>query len=272
MHKILKQAKRLIYVVWIGLGFIFGIFLTTFMLESSASTKQNLPMTQILIRGNDYDLAYDKRTKNPSWILEIVDNAHPSQIDYSSLSLIPETFLPQKEDYEHSHFEPILLLINLDSNSSLVATSPLNPELAKGYWMRLNAYLQELPNQLNIKKLLVITEPLFLPEKKSNQKIVNYELIGKNNVAVPTHILRAVFYLADAPSEAQEMHDEFTIAAPLLETEHFHSKLKGKIYLIPNKPIAETTDLETFRMTNWDEIQQLPGVVFPPHMARYLEH
>lgn len=256
----------------IGLGCILGFFLSILATSINDSIKQHSPTSQIFLKGTDYELAYDKRTKNPSWVLEIVDSAHPSRIDYSSFSLIPKTFLSQKKDYEHSHFEPISLFINLGSNSSFIATSPLNPELAKGFWQRLNAYILGLQNQIKANRLLILTEPLFLPEEKSNKKTISYEVIGKNNIAVPTHILRAVFYLADASSKEQEMHDEFTIAAPLLEGKHFHSKVKGKIYLIPNKPIAETTDFEIFRMINWDEIPQLPGVVFPPNMAGYLEY
>lgn len=266
MRKNKKVEDKSKYIGWIGLGCILGFFLGILATAINDSVKQYLPDSQILLKGTTYELAYDVRTKNPAWVFETLDKANP-KINYSSAPKTFETF--HLEDYKHSNLVPVSLVMSVDITFELANTSPLNFELAKGFWQRLNTYILHLQNQIKASRLLILTEPLFLPEEKSNQKIVSYELIGKNNVAVPTHILRAVFYLADDPSAMKDMHDAFTMAAPL-ENTYFHPSLKGKIYLIPNKPIAETTDLETFRMTNWDEIQQLPGVVFPPSMARYL--
>ena len=53
------------------------------------------------------------------------------------------------------------------------------------------------------KKVAVSTGPLFLPEKgEDGKKYVSYQVIGKNNVAVPTHIFKLVFAEKGPKSQA----------------------------------------------------------------------
>jgi endonuclease G, mitochondrial len=73
-----------------------------------------------------------------------------------------------------------------------------------------------------------------LPHHESGKKYVKYEVIGANDVSVPTHYFKIVF-----SSEGS-----------LLES-----------YIVPNEPIAAEVPLKDF-MTTIEKIERASGIVF----------
>ena len=276
--KVLKDKRhRWIWIfVALSICFILGAFLNGGPFESM--WIKNLPKSEIIYRGVLYDFSYDVRTKNPSWVLEVLKKENiPTviqNIEYASDPNIPEKFRIKTSDYDNTGFEIASLLLTpqlkaLHLTYPLSASSPQHPVLARGYWTKFDDYVKSLPSSLDVDKVLVVTQPLYLPREESKQ--VTYKLIGKNDIAVPTHFFRAVFYPKDGKNlEWQTTGGSFISVGPIPSQIALNRmNIKGEIYLIPNIGIDEKTPLETFRIKNWDEINKIPGIVFPKDIAFY---
>ncbi len=62
---------------------------------------------------------------------------------------------------------------------------PQNPNFNRGYWAKFEKYVRDLTKAY--KAVHVFTGPLYLPKAKQNgQKWIKYQVIGKNEVSVPT--------------------------------------------------------------------------------------
>ena len=84
----------------------------------------------------------------------------------------------------------------------------------------------------------MFTGPLYLPEVEADgKKYVKYEVIGKNNVAVPTHYFKLV----------------------LVESKKQYIPLEA--YILPNKPINNMTGFQEFQ-TTMEKVEILSGIIF----------
>lgn len=119
-----------------------------------------------------------------------------------------------------------------------------------------NPYLMDLLDLLSHPKLLIVihryvrkltktyknvyvcTGPLYLPRKETDGKLyVKYEVIGTNNVAVPTHFFKVV----------------------VCETKD--GQLEMESYVMPNDKISDDTPLESFRVPP-ESVERAAGLLF----------
>ncbi len=255
-----------------------------FFIVISNHMPENTPKAEIFIDEDSYSCSYDVRNKNPSWVMETlrkedsINTDDLSKAEYISDLDIPENFLSTIEDYKDSNFEISSLLVF----PKYIDTLPIYPiptccpqptELRNGYWAKFNDYVRERPKALDVKKVLVITQPLYLSSKESKTgKQVIYSVIGKKNVAVPTHFLRVIFY----PFPCQENRKLYgipapSIGAPVPPPVAPALKIRGEVYVIPNIEIDENIPLENFRVREWEEIDKFPRVIFPKNISSYLD-
>jgi endonuclease G len=85
--------------------------------------------------------------------------------------------------------------------------------------------------------LHIFTGPLYCARKKNSKSYVKYQVIGKNEVAVPTHFFTLIF----------------------LEKEPFHFQVQG--YILPNQAVSSDIPLQKFKAT-LEEIERVSGIVF----------
>jgi endonuclease G len=86
-------------------------------------------------------------------------------------------------------------------------------------------------------KVYVTTGPLFMPEEeKDGKRYVHYQVIGENNVAVPTHYFKVI--------RGEKEH--------VVETE---------AYIIPNRPIEQDPPLKTFAVS-LEKVEKAAGLLF----------
>ena len=92
----------------------------------------------------------------------------------------------------------------------------------RNYWKYLELFVRNL--RYKFKNVYIVTGPLYLPQKalNSEEMIVNYNVIGNNFVAVPTHFFKVVL--------VEEHSEQYKIAA----------------FVLPNKEIKEDVDLVEF--------------------------
>lgn len=240
---------------------LFGIIVTV-IFYIDKTPYHDIPKTQIVKHMLSGIYAFDGRTKNPSWVLQVLNpgiKEDMTNIVYHEDKAIPETMRQQLSDYVNSGFEVAYLLDSsregfFNTTLPLSTTSPQVSQFNKGYWAKLNNYVMELSNKPNISQVLVITGPLFLPhDEPSGKRYVSYQVIGKNNVAVPTHFFKAIFY---PEKDSKNLNFRgFTV--------------KSDIYVIPNQDLNEDKPLESFK-TSLENLEKISGIVFPDDIKSYL--
>lgn len=121
----------------------------------------------------------------------------------------------------------------MDETFYLSNICPQNTHLNRTYWSRLEKSIRSVV--LKGFTVEVLTGPLFLPVEEEGRRYIKYEVIGENNVAVPTHFFKLI---------------------------KIHSNEKQyKIYVIPNSEIPSQTPIEDFEVS-LEELERCSGLKF----------
>ena len=94
------------------------------------------------------------------------------------------------------------------------------------------------------RNVYVCTGPLYLPYHDNDGKnYVKYQVIGKNNVAVPTHFFKVVV------------------------CEQRDNSLEMEAFVLPNRPIEDSAPLTSFRVPP-DAVERAAGLLLFDKVAR----
>ncbi len=219
-----------------------------YLMPKEPQNAIRLPLSEVLIERTPYVLAYDGRSRQARWVYEqlsskdVVGDADRSQFQFREDPLVPVSMRSTKEDYVGSGFDRGHMCPAADAKSNpeamretfyLSNASPQCPHLNRGFWQKLENHVRDLA--LRYGSLHVYTGGLYMPKQESDgKKYVKYQVIGKNDVAVPTHYFKVVFDSKGAPLES---------------------------YILPNEPITDKTALRDF-MTSVDKVEKSAGIVF----------
>ncbi|KFO38320.1 Nuclease EXOG, mitochondrial [Fukomys damarensis] len=122
---------------------------------------------------------------------------------------------------------------------------PQNFDNNSGYWNRIEMYCRELTERFE--DVWIVSGPLTLPQSKSDgKKTVTYQVIGEDNVAVPSHLYKVI--LARRSPESIE-------------------PLALGAFVVPNEAIGFQPLLTEFQVSLQD-LEKLSGLVFFPHLDR----
>lgn len=215
------------------------------------SQENSFPTSAITVNRPCYSLSYDFRTRNAHWIYErltadsLKGNADRSHFQFTEDGLIPELFRSTLKDYKGSGFDRGHLAPAANHKASpqemketffLSNMSPQNPQLNRGYWSKLEKYVRDLTRSYAV--VNVFTGPLYLPKQGSNgEKWVKYQVIGDNNVAVPTHFFK------------------------VLVLEKHQGGIEYQAYVLPNEPIDPKTHMDKFKLS-LDKLEKASGIIF----------
>lgn len=207
--------------------------------------NEHYPKPPPLFEREGYTVSYDGRTKTALWIYEeltsenIAGNADRSKYHFCSDPDVPANIRASIDDYKNSGFDRGHLAAAANHKFSELAMketfylsniSPQLPQFNRGYWKNLEKYVRSLT--ANYKHVKVITGPLYLPHTETNgERYVTYQVIGKNDVAVPTHFFKVI------------KADDNLFA-----------------FVLPNEKI-EDTDFESFAVPV-EKIEKVSGIIF----------
>uniref|UniRef100_A0A8D0SBK9 Nuclease EXOG, mitochondrial n=1 Tax=Sus scrofa TaxID=9823 RepID=A0A8D0SBK9_PIG len=122
---------------------------------------------------------------------------------------------------------------------------PQNFDNNAGYWNRIEMYCRELTERFE--DVWIVSGPLTLPQTGSDgKKNVSYQVIGKDNVAVPSHLYKVI--LARRSPESAE-------------------PLALGAFVVPNEAIGFQPQLSEFQVSLRD-LEKLSGLMFFPHLDR----
>ncbi|KUI65550.1 Mitochondrial nuclease [Cytospora mali] len=155
--------------------------------------------------------SYDRRTRNPHWVVEHItpasvstkngDRKHSTFVEDES---VPEKFRAKLKDYFRSGYDRGHQVPAADCKWSQQAMndtfflSNMCPQVGEGfnrdYWAHFEDFCRRLTDRYP--SVRIVTGPLYLPRKDpaDGRWYVKYEMIGNPpNVAVPTHFYKVIF-------------------------------------------------------------------------------
>ncbi|XP_026852496.2 nuclease EXOG, mitochondrial isoform X2 [Electrophorus electricus] len=219
-----------------------------------------LPLTGAETRSyTNHILSYDQTRRTPKWVAEHLSNekllgrADRKHCKFKPDPNIPALFTAHNDDYlgsgwSRGHMAPAA--DNKFSEKSMAETFylsniiPQNYENNAGFWNRLEMYCRELTERFS--DVWVISGPLTLPQVyQDGKKMVSYQLIGKDDVAVPTHLYKVILVRKDPSAEP----------------------LALGAFIVPNAPISFEHHLKEYQVSLTD-LQRMSGLTFFPKIEK----
>jgi len=190
-----------------SLGFFLGLIVggtATFVYENTG--QHSLPSSFPVMERQGYTVSYDTRAKIPYWTYEHItkeslkNNADRNSMEFTEDPDIHTPHRSQLADYHQSGFDrghnaPAANVRfskeALQETFFLSNVSPQHPQLNRGLWAKLEKTIRILASETDW--VNVTTGPLFLAHDEADGKrYVTYQVIGKNDVAVPTHFFKVI--------------------------------------------------------------------------------
>lgn len=196
------------------------------------------PVSSFIVNRSGYSLAYDARLRNPAWVFEnLTAESVRGDVDRSQFSFKEDEQIPQHlratlasykgQGLDQGHMAPAA-----DHRSHPEAMSdtfyltnicPQCPQFNREYWSKLEKHVRDLTKEY--RNVSVITGPLYLPYQEGKRRFVKYQVIGQDDVAVPSHFFKVI----------------------VLEDEK--GKREVRTYVMPNRVISPNTPLDQFKST-----------------------
>ncbi|KAM4663732.1 endonuclease G, mitochondrial [Discoglossus pictus] len=224
---------------------------------SSELARFGLPGLSQLKSRRSHVLSYDSRLRGPAWVIEQLNpstvrgEAERGRCEFTEDHSVHPYHRAENVDYRGSGYDRGHLAAAANHRWSQEAMEetfilsnvyPQNPHLNQKAWNNLEKYCRSLTK--SNKNVYVCTGPLFLPRKEADGKTyVRYEVIGRNNVAVPTHFFKVVVL------------------------EKFNGEIELRPYVMPNCPVDEKTPLDRF-LVPIESIERASGLLFVPNIMK----
>lgn len=234
----------LMRVVKKGLNFVIGAAVGAASVFSYQELDKKLhPSTFPILEREGYTVAYDTRSKIPFWTHEhltkesLVKNAERTGIAFREDPDLYPSHKSTLADYNKSGFDRGHIVPAGDERFSKTALAetfylsnicPQHPKFNRGLWNQLENHLRALVKTHG--PLEVVSGPLFVSHEEKGKRYVTYQVIGENEVAVPTHFFKVVL-----------------------------AKDAVWAYMIPNQGVKE--ELDSFRIS-LEKLEKISGIHF----------
>lgn len=210
-----------------------------------------LPQAHLLIHKDGFSILYDTRTKVAIYVYErltkdklpLLGEERPGyfrQDQHIPLLNRAKTTDYTYTDYDRGHMRAAGNATGLSKKETFIMSNvfPQNHNLNITYWKMLENRVRILTQSYRVVE--VFTGVLYCPTQcQDGKKRVIYEVIGKGEIAVPTHSYKVLFI-------------------------HQENKIYPQAYMFPNSQIEARKTIEDF-MVPVELIQQLSGILFNSH-------
>lgn len=217
----------------------------------------------------DYVLSYDRRNRVPNWVVEHLTKdsikydpeVGRSKSEFFEDESIHPLFRSSNDDYRRSGYDRGHLAAagNHRSKQELIdetfALSNMAPQVGKGFnrdsWNRLEKYVRHLTKKY--KNVYVCTGPLYLPRNEPDgRRYVKYQVIGQNNVAVPTHFFKVVVCETD--------DKEFDLEAYVMQNAPINDDVPLSAFMVPKESIERAAGLLLFERIPLNRFRLINGM------------
>ena len=244
-----------------------------------------LPSSDTVYVKDGYVSSFDAQRRIPRWVMELITPESVTSKEgkrdgtkFMSNTDVPEPFRATNADYaaaglSRGHLAPAQF--HKDSQAAMNATFDLSlnavpQDMAVNAtdWLRVEQLCKKLIKESPFKKLYVVTGPVFMPkdlppEKKRGgingagantttnlKRVVQYEVVGKHDVAVPTHLFKAIL------GEKKDGSTEF--ASFVVPNQAIPDERPLTAYLVPKETLERWTGLELFaKVRNTDNLPSI---------------
>lgn len=213
----------------------------------------------------NHTLSYDQTRRTPRWVAEhlsdekLLGKADRKHCKFRPDPGIPESFTAHNEDYLGSGWSRGHMAPAGDNKASVQSMTetfylsnivPQNYENNAGFWNRLEMYCRDLTKRFQ--DVWIVSGPLVLPEEgPDGKKMVSYQVIGKDDVAVPTHLFKVVLVGSKNSRDNESASSSLAVGA----------------FVVPNQPIGFDRPLKDFEVS-LSELEKVSGLRFFPELAR----
>ncbi|XP_030358142.1 nuclease EXOG, mitochondrial isoform X2 [Strigops habroptila] len=208
----------------------------------------------------NHALSYDQAKRVPRWVIEhiskqkMLGNADRRHCKFRPDPNIPLMFSAVNEDYLGSGWSRGHMAPAGDNKFSTRAMAetfylsnivPQNYENNAGFWNRMEMYCRELTERFE--DVWIVSGPLTLPQTNDDgKKSVTYQVIGKDDVAVPSHLYKVILARRSRTST-----EPLVLGA----------------FVVPNDPIGFSHQLPEFQV-NIEDLEKMSGLVFFPQVDK----
>ncbi|XP_070586591.1 nuclease EXOG, mitochondrial-like isoform X2 [Erythrolamprus reginae] len=215
--------------------------------------------TQIRYYTN-HALSYDQVKRVPRWVIEHISKSKTSgsadrkHCKFKADPNIPSMFSAVNEDYIGSGWSRGHMAPAGDNKYSLEAMAetfylsnivPQNYENNAGFWNRVEMYCRALTERFE--DVWIVSGPLMLPQlDEDGKKKVIYQVIGKDEVAVPSHLYKVIL-----ARRSEVLQDPLLLGA----------------FVVPNRPIGFDHQLQEFQV-GIEDLEKMSGLVFFPEVNK----
>ncbi|XP_071961428.1 nuclease EXOG, mitochondrial-like [Antedon mediterranea] len=198
-------------------------------------------------------LGYNQAKRIPDWVAEHITGDHlkgsatRKKSNFKEDLQIVDIFRSSNSDYKNSGWSRGHMAPAADSKYSQIAMDetfllsnivPQDINNNQHFWNRFEIYCRSLTQTFH--DVRVISGPLFIPTVEENGKLfIKYEVIGVNQVAVPTHLYKIV----------------------VIENT-FDKMVAVGAFIVPNQPITGS-DLANYQVS-LDDLEKKSGLKFLP--------
>ncbi|NXP38782.1 EXOG Nuclease, partial [Leiothrix lutea] len=177
----------------------------------------------------NHALSYDQAKRVPRWVIEHLSKQKMLAHECFS-EIILFSFSVQRAMAETFYLSNIV---------------PQNYENNAGFWNRMEMYCRELTERFE--DVWVVSGPLTLPQTSGDgKKSVTYQVIGKDDVAVPSHLYKVILARRSRTSP-----EPLVLGA----------------FVVPNDPIGFSHQLTDFQVSVQD-LERMSGLVFFPQVDK----
>ncbi|XP_061442986.1 nuclease EXOG, mitochondrial isoform X2 [Rhineura floridana] len=230
-------------------------------MTESVLEKYGFPAAGTQIRYyTNHALSYDQAKRVPRWVIEHISkhktlgNADRQHCKFRPDPSIPSMFSAMNEDYIGSGWSRGHMAPAGDNKYSPKAMAetfylsnivPQNYENNAGFWNRIEMYCRELTERFE--DVWIVSGPLTLSQVDDDgRKKVVYQVIGKDDVAVPSHLYKVIL-----ARRSETSTDPLVLGA----------------FMVPNDPISFDHQLLEFQVSI-EDLERTSGLVFFPQVNK----
>ncbi|KYR02990.1 hypothetical protein DLAC_00476 [Tieghemostelium lacteum] len=240
--------------------------------------KHGLPCHNNLWYYDGYITSMNWERKIPNWVMQRISlddfknkiaDRKKSQFNSNTIS-VPDQFKSQNSDYlgsgwSRGHMIPAGDFVG--SQEAMNHTFLLNANIVPqdlqnntNFWYRMEVFAKSTLTK-RYKNVVVVSGPIFLPNlvekfteeelkqrqkfsKLSERKYIKHQVIGGNNVHVPTHLYKVIL------AESHESEQPLLLGAFVVPNENISNEKELQDFEVPLGFIEKSTGLEFFKKLN----------------------
>lgn len=233
-------------------SFFLGLLISV---TSCFSNEEKYPQGFKIYTREGYTILYSGRDKLPLWVFERLTSqtlertTQRGNRNFTEDIEIPSLHRVREADYhlaaKNFSFDKGHMAAATNHENSLRAMDqsflytnacPQHSSCNRGVWKQLELSIK---NDLVLYPIIdVISGPLFFSENRGEKKYVTYQVLGQNEIAVPTHFFKVVYY-RDLQEKLQKL----------------------LCYIIPNNATVLGKNHDAFQ-ENIEKIEKISGLIF----------